>query len=332
MAEQNKRSSSAAENGHAGGKKARANVEVKQEEEEAEEGEMSQEEESAKTGPLVVATAMDDPQIDVRIAVGLLHCHACLLPLKPPVFKCEAAHVVCSGCRGNHGQLCRRAAAYAHCAELDAIVGAAKVACAHAPYGCDSYVVYGAAAEHQRACPCAPCSCPDPGCGFRGSPAALLGHFATDHPWSVTQISYAKPCRLAVPLPRRCHVLVGEDDRAMFLVVSPSPCGVGVGAAVCVACVRANGDDAAAAQYKCKLWVEVPTNSDNMVMMTSKVRSSDLSGGFPAAEQGMFLVVPPELLHEVSGETPILSIRIDRAAPAIAKPTTPRARSLRRLQ
>lgn len=118
----------------------------------------------------------------------------------------------------------------------------------------------------------------------------------------------------------------------MFLVVSPSPCGVGVGAAVCVACVRANGDDAAAAQYKCKLWVEVPTNNDNMVMMTSKVRSSDLSGGFTAAEQGMFLVVPPELLHEVSGETPILSIRIDRAAPAIAKPTTPRARSLRRLQ
>uniref|UniRef100_A0A0D3EJ26 Uncharacterized protein n=1 Tax=Oryza barthii TaxID=65489 RepID=A0A0D3EJ26_9ORYZ len=67
-----------------------SNGEVKQErqEEEAEEGEVSQEEESAKTGPLVVATtmSMDDPQIDVRIAVGLLHCHACLLPLKPPVF------------------------------------------------------------------------------------------------------------------------------------------------------------------------------------------------------------------------------------------------------
>uniref|UniRef100_A0A0E0JDG7 E3 ubiquitin-protein ligase n=1 Tax=Oryza punctata TaxID=4537 RepID=A0A0E0JDG7_ORYPU len=314
-------------------KRARANGEVKQEqreEEEVEEGEVSQEE-SQSTGPfpLLTVAAMEqteeETQIDVRIAVALLHCHACLLPLKPPVFKCDEAHIVCSGCRcGHHG----RAAVYTHCAELDAIVATAKVACAHAPYGCDSYVVYAAVTDHQRACPCAPCSCPDPGCDFRGSPAVLLGHFATAHPWPVTDVSYAKPCKLAVPLPRRCHVLVGEDDRAVFLV---SPCGVGAGTAVCVVCVRANGGDAAA-QYKCKLWVEVSSNHDNMVMMTSKVRNSDLSGGFPAAEQGMFLVVPPELLHEVSGETPILSIRIDRAAAAIAKSATPRARSQRRLQ
>ncbi|KAF0918377.1 hypothetical protein E2562_023539 [Oryza meyeriana var. granulata] len=323
MAEQNKRGS-AAESGHAGGKKARANIgEVKQErqeEEEEEEGEVSQEEE---TGPLVVALAssMEDPQIDVRIAVGLLHCQACLLPLKPPVFKCEAAHVVCSGCRGCHGQICGRAAVYAHCAELDAIVGTAKVPCVNAPYGCDNYIVYAAVTNHQRACPCAPCSCPEPGCDFTSSQATLLCHFATNHSWPVAEISYGKPCKLAVPPPRRCHVLVGEGDRALFLVW---PCAVGAVTAVCVVCVRANGD--AAAQFRCKLWAEVSTNNENMVMMTSMVRSSDLSGGFPAAEHhGMFLVVPPELLHEVSGEMPILSIRIDRAGAAAAKSTTPRA-------
>lgn len=81
-------------------KRARANGEVKQEqqqeeEEEVEEGEVSQEE-TQRTGafPLVTMAAMEqteeETQIDVRIAVALLHCHACLQPLKPPVFKVTA--------------------------------------------------------------------------------------------------------------------------------------------------------------------------------------------------------------------------------------------------
>lgn len=129
-------------------------------------------------------------------------------------------------------------------------------------------------------------------------------------------------------MPPPAHVLVGEADRAVFLV---SSCAVGAGAAVCVVCVRANGggDNAAAvARYKCKLWVEVPSNDDNMAMMTSMVRSSDLAGGFPAADKGMLLWVPPEMLHGVpGGEAAILSIRIDRAAAATPKFTTTRARS-----
>ncbi|XP_052152634.1 E3 ubiquitin-protein ligase SINA-like 5 [Oryza glaberrima] len=318
-------------------KRARANGEVKQEqqqeeEEEVEEGEVSQEE-TQRTGafPLVTMAAMEqteeETQIDVRIAVALLHCHACLQPLKPPVFKCDEAHIVCSGCRcGHHGQLCGGAAVYSHCAELDAIVATAKVPCAHAPYGCSSYVVYAGVADHQRACPCAPCSCPEPGCRFRSSPAALPGHLAAGHSWPVAEIAYGKPRKLAVPPP--AHVLVGEADRAVFLV---SSCAVGAGAAVCVVCVRANGggDNAAAvARYKCKLWVEVPSNDDNMAMMTSMVRSSDLAGGFPAADKGMLLWVPPEMLHGVpGGEAAILSIRIDRAAAATPKFTTTRARS-----
>ncbi|XP_040376737.1 putative E3 ubiquitin-protein ligase SINA-like 6 [Oryza brachyantha] len=327
MAEQNKR---------ARGSNGEVKQERREEEEEEEEGEVvSHEEETGKTGPLVpVAMAsimeMEEPHINVRIAVALLHCKACLLPLRPPVFKCEAGHVVCSGCRGGHGQLCGRAAAvYTHCAELDAIVGTARVQCGYAQYGCDSHVVYAAVADHQRACPYAPCSCPDPGCDFSSSPAALLCHFAADHHWPVIEISYGKPCKLAVPPPRCPHVLVGDDDRALFLV---SPCAVGAVTAVRVVCVAANGD--ASAQFRCKLWVEVSANKENMVMMTSMVRSSNLSGGFPAADQGMFLVVPPELLQEASGETPIVSIRIDKAGAAAiaAKSTTPRARCQRRTQ
>ncbi|KAM3365579.1 hypothetical protein ACQJBY_015347 [Aegilops geniculata] len=60
------------------------------------------------------AEAMAPVQIDVRMDVALLHCQACLLPLKPPVFKCEAAgHVVCCFCRAGHAALCSRASATA---------------------------------------------------------------------------------------------------------------------------------------------------------------------------------------------------------------------------
>ena len=47
------------------------------------------------------------------------------------------------------------------------------------------------------------------------------------------------------------------------------------------------------------------------------VASSDQSGGFVAAKQGMFVAVPPELLHDGSGEAPTLTVRIDRATAAI---------------
>jgi hypothetical protein len=32
----------------------------------------------------------EPPQMDIRMDVALLHCHACLLPLRPPVFKALA--------------------------------------------------------------------------------------------------------------------------------------------------------------------------------------------------------------------------------------------------
>ncbi|VAI83250.1 unnamed protein product [Triticum turgidum subsp. durum] len=60
-----------------------------------EEGEVLMQGEGGGGGDGGAATAageaMAPVQIDVRMDVALLHCQACLLPLKPPVFKCEAA-------------------------------------------------------------------------------------------------------------------------------------------------------------------------------------------------------------------------------------------------
>uniref|UniRef100_K3XJS1 RING-type E3 ubiquitin transferase n=1 Tax=Setaria italica TaxID=4555 RepID=K3XJS1_SETIT len=303
------------ENGH-GGKRPRALASpdggVKQERR----GQAEASQGGEGEGAVVAVQAMDDPQISVRISVARLHCNACLVPLKPPTFKCEAGHVVCSTCRGRHGQGCAGAGAYAACVELDDIVRDAKVPCAYEEYGCTSWVVYHKVVDHHRTCRWGPCFCPDSSCELYASPARLAEHFAAHHAWPVAKIAYGKPCKLAVPGPQGRQVLVGEGDGCVFLV---SPCALGAATAVSLVCVRAGGDAVAGApQFRCKLWVEVEGNKENLALVTSMVASSNLSGGFVAAEQGMFLAVPPELLHDESGEAPALMVRIDRAGAAAA--------------
>ncbi|XP_066316188.1 putative E3 ubiquitin-protein ligase SINA-like 6 [Miscanthus floridulus] len=250
----------------------------------------------------------------------------------------------CFGCRGGsaletvavkkHTRVCRGAAIYSPCVEVDAFVRDAKQPCVYEEFGCKSSVVYFEAADHQRACQWAACSCPDPGCGFFSSPARLADHFAGAHSWPVMEVSYGKPLRVALPPPQGWHVLVGEEGRRLFLV---SACTLGAAAAVSLVCVRANGDAVEGApQFKCKLWAGAASSKDSVAMMMSMVRSSSISGAggvFSAADQGMFLAMPPEILDDASvGEAPVLMVRIDRTG-AAAKSTTlpPRSSSSRRL-
>jgi hypothetical protein len=55
--------------------------------------------------------------------------------------QCEAAgHILCSYCRGGHGETCSHADT--HCSELDAVVRAAKVYCPYSEFGCERYVMH----------------------------------------------------------------------------------------------------------------------------------------------------------------------------------------------
>lgn len=248
------------------------------------------------------------------------------------MFKCRAAgHILCCYCRCGHGDICSRADT--HCGELDIIIGAAKVPCAYKVFGCESYVVYHEAAGHRRACPCSPCSCPEPGCAFLGSRAMLLDHVAVDHARPAVAVRYGRSCNLSLPLSRRWHVLVGEeeDDRSVFLV-SLGELGVEA-TAVSLVCVRADDGAATAVapRFWCKLSVELPgVDKDKLVLMASDVSSSALSGGAPEPGQGMFLAVPRELLP---GDMLTLSVRIDLVQPAAAarKSATPQSRTSRKM-
>ncbi|CAO2185435.1 unnamed protein product [Urochloa humidicola] len=342
MPEQHKRGSLPDHGEHvqSSSKKPRPQALIKQERleggrrgEELEEGEVGQ---GGGVGAVVAAIeVMDAPQLNnLRMGLALFHCRACLLPLKPPTFKCEAGHVVCGTCRASRCQACGGAGAvYAACAEVDAFVRDAKVPCAFAELGCESYVVYYQASDHERACPWAPCHCPDPGCDAFTSPARLVEHFRAVHPsWPVTDLTYKKPCRIAVPPPPHgLHVLVAGDDRSLFLVTSSA---LGPATLVSVVCARANGDAAAgAAQFKCQLWAEGPPGAGNAASLTFVVASSDLSGGVAAAEQGDFLAVTPKMVRDASGEALGLKVRIDsmdRAA-ATSSPTSSARSSGRQL-
>ncbi|KAM0898245.1 hypothetical protein ACQ4PT_022050 [Festuca glaucescens] len=85
-------------------------------------------------------------------------------------------------------------------------------------FGCDRYVVYHGAAEHQHAFPCAPCSCPKASYAFVGSPSALLGHFAAAHSRLAVTVLYGRSCNVSLPLSQRWHAVVREEDKSVLLV------------------------------------------------------------------------------------------------------------------
>ncbi|KAJ1272468.1 hypothetical protein BS78_06G203800 [Paspalum vaginatum] len=122
---------------------------------------------------------------------------------------------------------------------MDGLLTKIKLPCQNVQFGCTSQLVYYQATEHQGACKWAPCFCPNPGCEFFSSPARLVEHFRNLRHWSITGVSYRSPYKVPVPAPPQgCHVLVGEEERSVFLVSSAT-------ATVSLVCVRAKGAGAA---------------------------------------------------------------------------------------
>ncbi|KAL6847788.1 hypothetical protein ACP4OV_021916 [Aristida adscensionis] len=297
----------------------------------------------AGAGALVaVAGAVAQVELTVRIDKAKLHCPICKLPFKPPIFQfqCEAGHLACSTC---HGELpkdqcyaCHHAGAYRRNTTLEDVVGWPRVPCAYSAYGCRSYVTYHEAGEHRRECPCAPCGCPEPGCGFVGSPPALRGHVGAVHR-PVLVVRYGQEFSLAFAAAQRWQALAAQGDGSLF-VVSLGARGADT-AAVSLVCLRANGGGGAAAQYTCRVALETPGGGDGdggaVFTMESKVSSSSLSGGLAELGQPVFMGVDPQL---VPCDTLLLSIRIDMlrptgaaaaaaaAAAASTGKSTPRAR------
>ncbi|KAG8067219.1 hypothetical protein GUJ93_ZPchr0005g15695 [Zizania palustris] len=119
-----------------------------------------------------------------------LNCGVCCRPLRPPIFQCVVGHVLCSPCRkklaaAGRCHVCGVAVGVGHwrCYAMEKLVRSIRVACPHAAHGCSASPAYYNLDAHQGSCPHAPCHCPGVACGFVGSTAALLDHFAAAHNW-----------------------------------------------------------------------------------------------------------------------------------------------------
>ncbi|KAM0871860.1 hypothetical protein ACQ4PT_039094 [Festuca glaucescens] len=129
--------------------------------------------------------------ITVGNAKAFLHCCVCSLPLKPPIFQCDAVR---SACRdellgSGTGRTCIicRGPGYRRCSFMESVVESLRVACPNAAHGCDATPAYYDLHAHRMACAHAPGTrCPVRGCAFVASMAELLDHFTAVHGWPLT--------------------------------------------------------------------------------------------------------------------------------------------------
>lgn len=310
----------------------------------------SEEQEEANGGGALVPVygAAAKVEIMVRIKRAILHCPLCTLPFTPPICQvstlpikstdsfsciritqkfefffsqCGVGHLACGPCHGQlPGKECRSCdggdggsgGAYARCFAMDAFVSSAVVPCPFEEYGCRSEVTYHEVAAHQRACPHAPCGCPEPCCAFDGSAATLAAHLAKPpHAWPVHKLRYGDVLRLRVPEaePQRLFVAADEDGQVFVLAVGERDAASFV--AVTVASIGA----ATGARYICKMWangdVRPVTGKVERVIMENEVLSSSSGGVAADDEEVMYLGVPRKMLHGESKQIH-LGVRINK--------------------
>uniref|UniRef100_A0ACD5Y2S8 Uncharacterized protein n=2 Tax=Avena sativa TaxID=4498 RepID=A0ACD5Y2S8_AVESA len=246
----------------------------------------------------------------------VLHCPVCSDRLRPPVFKCAAGlHKACISCQGKlPGKRCHSCdhgtggGAYVRCHLMDDVVCSFRVQCAHHQHGCTSYVAYFEAPDHESACPRAPCSCTEPGCGVVASPPNLLGHLVSAHSWPVHGIRYRTDLSLGVRASEpRVLLVTAEEDGGVFLLSLGT---FGSAMAVSVVCLRANGG--AGQQYGLKLWAH--GSGGRAVMLNTDVTSSAAPGNVDV-DADDFLTVPPTMMTGPDKEM-VLTVCIDEAGAA----------------
>ncbi|VAH55840.1 unnamed protein product [Triticum turgidum subsp. durum] len=250
-------------------------------------------------------------EVTVKIQSKALCCRICSEPLKPPIFKCAAGHVLCSQCPeklrevghvlrlGTFCALCCKSTSYSRCVELEQFIDAMKVPCSNQTYGCNEFVGYQQKEKHESSCPHAPCYCPEDNCAFKAPACCLLDHFVTAHGWSPTNLGYNKPLKIPLARDRRFTLLVGED-MSLFLLINTL---TSIGSALAVVCVRPHESEPS---YSCNISAAGGKTDGRLVFQKDPhVSSSSLAGGVQMGN--FFLLVPLEFAESSSAYVTQLS-------------------------
>ncbi|TVU17660.1 hypothetical protein EJB05_33708, partial [Eragrostis curvula] len=247
--------------------------------------------------------------------------------------KCKRGHVVCSACcdklkaTGKCHVCGVSTRGYSRCHAMEHLVVSICIPCPNAIHGCGAKPAYHNRDSHSRLCPHAPCRCPGASCGFIGSTAALLDHFATVHSWPCTVkampgeafsirlhdgFNFLRVDRAAVrddqdaisstPLIFLLNVTQERLGRAISMVrVDPH--------AVATSSKDNCGDDRPALlTSQCELIFSNYDHSNNGALCRRYYQSSefqvactDLSNGLPNPDLGFQLVVPNSVLGDKEG-------------------------------
>ncbi|KAF8765994.1 hypothetical protein HU200_007929 [Digitaria exilis] len=260
---------------------------------------------------------------DVTVTDGdALRCGVCFLALRPPIFQvrrstsprrvtnytnalqCEVGHVVCSSCRDKLEDESAAAAAGKKCHVCGPVPrhGAARGLhprpCPYAAHGCTATPAYHGRDAHALACPHAPCPCPGKACGFIGSTAALLDHFAATHTWPI-----ATNVRAGERFTARLRFGFNFVERLFLLNWTRES----LGDAVSVICIHPHATGSASdAQAQCELVFS--RYGDDGTLYTRhyqksefQVACTDLYDGLPSTDDCFQFVVPDSVLGEEAG-------------------------------
>uniref|UniRef100_A0A0E0PHN7 SIAH-type domain-containing protein n=1 Tax=Oryza rufipogon TaxID=4529 RepID=A0A0E0PHN7_ORYRU len=150
----------------------------------------------------------------------------------------------------------------------------------------------------------APCRCPGESCGFAGSTAALLDHFAAAHAWPcVADVRAGETHRLHDGFNfHRVEHRGGGDHRLIMLNMTREP----LGRAISVLCIHPHAAPAAEMQCELRLHVSRPADDAGGGLCISHYQKSvfhigysDLADGVPDRRRRFQFVVPR---HVVGGD------------------------------
>ncbi|XP_037416403.1 E3 ubiquitin-protein ligase SINA-like 7 [Triticum dicoccoides] len=214
-------------------------------------------------------------KLKVTMGVETLDCPICYEPLTPPIFQCLVGHCICSSCREKLDKkcaVCSIKTSFKRCFAMEHVVQEAKVACSNEKYGCVEGVIYYQKEEHKKACPNAPCSCTESGCGFTGPTKVLLDHFIIQHKCLSTILPDSGTVSLR--LQTGLHVLRCTETSYFFLLnMSSEPLGY----AISVIRVQPNVTEP---KFKCNMEYDCITTGCRE-SINCHIRSSSLSDGLP---------------------------------------------------
>uniref|UniRef100_A0ACD5TSK6 Uncharacterized protein n=1 Tax=Avena sativa TaxID=4498 RepID=A0ACD5TSK6_AVESA len=165
---------------------------------------------------------------------------------------------------------------------MEHVVQSVIVPCSNTEYGCIEKFTYYQKEEHEKACPNAPCFCPESGCGFVGHTKMLLDHFTTKHKCPLTSLSDSHHTEsICIQLGLNVLRYVSETVYFFLLSMTSEPLGY----AISVVCIQPEFSDP---KFSCTINYDFVTTG-YCGSTSCYVRSSSLSDGLPT---GYDLILP----------------------------------------